>query len=533
MLVGYHWLSDDEAPTLYPASTFLDVAGARPGMLSAERLVRIYFKGRPDPRLIAHRALGWHAQGCRVVPANEPNLPLEEWGSDDPGTLRAWFAEVKRHAPGVRLYWPAPSPGAPGWEAWYDGADAAHGITVHAYGELEQMVATVDYVADLYPGKPLWVGEWNFGAGRSVDVDDWARRTVGPFLDHCRTRGVEAASYFAWTWPTPDTAGPVAVDARGTAVEREIARWHARAGHSQPAPVDAEPPEIANLPAPPAETTQESPMATLEGIDCSNHQGHIDWDAVAASGIAFAFIKSSGDEGGDNRFFDPWFRRNWSEARRVGIVRGAYHYARPSVVGYAVSVRLFREAIDAAGGLESGDLIALDLEDPDVAVGSDLTNWVDGWLNLAEETLGVEPVLYTGNYYIRERGVRPVGAVGGVPLWLASYQSEPPPPPDGWARYAFWQYTAHGNTPGVAGDCDRNQFLGTADELRALGYQGAPATDPPDLDVPAGHVAAIWLAAVWQISERFLANGDPLHQRTGHALQAVVDSHKHHPQGVA
>src|ERR1700687_2207685 len=61
------------------------------------------------------------------------------------------------------------------------------------------------------------------------------------------------------------------------------------------------------------------------GMDVSHWQGAIDWDTVASSGIAFAFVKAT--EGTTYR--DPRFAFNYSEIARVGIFRGAYHFGRP------------------------------------------------------------------------------------------------------------------------------------------------------------------------------------------------------------
>src|SRR6476620_6575337 len=58
------------------------------------------------------------------------------------------------------------------------------------------------------------------------------------------------------------------------------------------------------------------------GIDVSNHQGDIDWSALAGSNVAFAYIKAT--EGGD--FRDKRFQLNWEGAKKAGITRGAYHF---------------------------------------------------------------------------------------------------------------------------------------------------------------------------------------------------------------
>jgi Glycosyl hydrolases family 25 len=58
------------------------------------------------------------------------------------------------------------------------------------------------------------------------------------------------------------------------------------------------------------------------GVDVSNHQGEIDWSALAGSNVAFAYIKAT--EGGD--FRDRRFQLNWDGAKRAGLARGAYHF---------------------------------------------------------------------------------------------------------------------------------------------------------------------------------------------------------------
>ena len=51
---------------------------------------------------------------------------------------------------------------------------------------------------------------------------------------------------------------------------------------------------------------------------------YVDWERVATSGQQFAYIRI-----GDGLGVDSQFDRNWTEARRVGVRRGAYQYFRP------------------------------------------------------------------------------------------------------------------------------------------------------------------------------------------------------------
>src|SRR5271168_387517 len=61
----------------------------------------------------------------------------------------------------------------------------------------------------------------------------------------------------------------------------------------------------------------------IHGIDVSKYQGDIDWNAVRASGVKFAWIKAT--EGGDR--VDEKFAQNWAMAKAAGVPRGAYHFA--------------------------------------------------------------------------------------------------------------------------------------------------------------------------------------------------------------
>ncbi|WP_374949847.1 glycoside hydrolase family 25 protein, partial [Mucilaginibacter sp.] len=81
------------------------------------------------------------------------------------------------------------------------------------------------------------------------------------------------------------------------------------------------------------------------GIDVSYAQGKINWHKVAAMNedsirISFAFIKAT--EG--LLTVDPYFKRNWREAPKAGIVCGAYHFLRPAKSG-AWQARFFMQNV--------------------------------------------------------------------------------------------------------------------------------------------------------------------------------------------
>jgi len=226
-------------------------------------------------------------------------------------------------------------------------------------------------------------------------------------------------------------------------------------------------------------------VAYPSGIDVSNNQGSIDWDAVKVSGVQFAICKAS--EG--TWFKDAWFGEFWSECRRLGIARGAYHFARPSTCRAVDEAEYFLRAIDELyGPLEVGDVLALDLEDP-YAVG-DLSSWTLEWLSHVESRAGYKPLVYTSPSYAQMHQLGRQPAIGQFGCWLASWGvPTPPPAPAPWSLVAVHQIgvAPAGVVPGVAGECDVDRFNGSSIEqfkLYGMPADAAPQPTPPPSELP-------------------------------------------------
>lgn len=238
--------------------------------------------------------------------------------------------------------------------------------------------------------------------------------------------------------------------------------------------------DFRRLPALVAATGVAKPPATLRGIDVASHQGAVDWAAVAASGVAFSATKATGG----TWYRNPTFAANWLGMQAAGLVRGAYHFAFESSGqafpgdGPEAEADYFVAELRRAGGIVAGDLLVLDIEDGQGALG----DWALRWLRRVEATTGAHPLLYSGAWFTDPHGFAAVPALADYPLWLADYGAEWPDAPAPWKATAIWQYSDKGVVPGVAGSVDLNQFAGTVGQLRALG-SGGPAPAP----VPAYH----------------------------------------------
>jgi lysozyme len=192
---------------------------------------------------------------------------------------------------------------------------------------------------------------------------------------------------------------------------------------------------------------------TTPGIDVSYHQQTIDWHRVQRAGIRFAFIRLS--DGATLR--DAMFATNWAEAKRAGVVRGAYQFFRPDQSAIAQADLM----IAAMRDRDRDDLPPV----LDIGLGAtELAARARNWVDRVRDKLGVEPIIYTGGDLWRSGGAEPLGA---QPLWVAHYTQGCPALPPPWTQWRFWQHTDGGAVPGIEGPVDLDLFAGTPGELPA------------------------------------------------------------------
>lgn len=196
---------------------------------------------------------------------------------------------------------------------------------------------------------------------------------------------------------------------------------------------------------------------TVPGIDVSSWQGTVDWQAVAASGVRFAFIRAFDGLGADHEF-----RRNWDGAKAAGILRGAYVYFRARHSGAAQAQRLL-----AALGADVGELPpVLDLETFDEQTAGKALVEVRQWVAAMRKGVGRDPMLYAGSFWHFNAAPLVGGEFADLALWTPDYtETGCPGVPQGWDRWTFWQQTSTGRVPGISGGVDLNVFNGSEGDL--------------------------------------------------------------------
>jgi lysozyme len=202
----------------------------------------------------------------------------------------------------------------------------------------------------------------------------------------------------------------------------------------------------------------------IHGIDVSKFQGDIDWNAVANSGVKFAWIKAT--EGGDRA--DERFQANWTGAKAAGVPRGAYHF-----------VYWCRPPMEEMANFEQNAPVEDDALPPVLDVEATPTSKTchlhltqegaiaDMKVMLAEmeRHYGKRPIIYTTvDFY---QAILADGAFMDYPIWVRSTKYRPAVK-YGPRPWNFWQYQSDGSVAGISARVDRDAFYGTNAQWQAF-----------------------------------------------------------------
>ncbi len=204
----------------------------------------------------------------------------------------------------------------------------------------------------------------------------------------------------------------------------------------------------------------------IHGIDVSHHQGAIDWDAVKKEGVKFVYMKAT--EGGD--FKDTKFQTNWTEAARVGIPRGAYHFftlcksGAEQASNFMDSVPVDEAALPPAVDLEFGGNCGAR---PDT---TEILREILVYLNRLERHYGKKPVIYVTKEFYQ---AYLQSMFEDYAFWLRGIIFKPDYGPPGWA---IWQFHNKGQRDGIETPVDLNVFSLDAEAFEEFKKSGRLAS---------------------------------------------------------
>ena len=185
----------------------------------------------------------------------------------------------------------------------------------------------------------------------------------------------------------------------------------------------------------------------IQGIDVSEHNGVINWEAMKAGGVRFAIIRASWGHFVE----DKQFQRNVNECDRLGIPYGLYHY---SYVSNATEMKQEADGfIQQCKSCRPLYPCYIDMEDS------------DGWKarNHVSDATNIETCYYTCN------ALEKAGFYAGIYAnldWLTHHiNSSRLDRFDKWVAqwasvntyqkpYGMWQYTSNGSIAGHNGRVD-------------------------------------------------------------------------------
>lgn len=193
------------------------------------------------------------------------------------------------------------------------------------------------------------------------------------------------------------------------------------------------------------------------GIDVSQHQGQIDWEAVREAGVEFAIIRVGyrGYRTGD-LLADKNADANYAGAKAAGLKVGAYLFSQ------AVTVEEAREEakffLDAVKDWELEMWAVYDWEYVDSEARTAgvsprlLTDMTKEFLD-AVTLAGYQPMVYFNRG--QSRDLMYMDELRHYGFWLAMYNDPMTYP----FRLDMWQYTNTGSVPGISGNVDINLWL--------------------------------------------------------------------------
>jgi GH25 family lysozyme M1 (1,4-beta-N-acetylmuramidase) len=210
----------------------------------------------------------------------------------------------------------------------------------------------------------------------------------------------------------------------------------------------------------------------LRGIDVSTHQGTVDWDEVAGAGLSFAIIKAtqgrSEATAGLRNFTDSKFKRNITEAHRIGLRVGVYHYLTAQTVGEAMEeAEYFLSVIEPYKPLI--DLWSVvDVESKYLPKDKTLLTQIVNTFCSRVTSAGLRPMVYTNPDYIKHR----LNDISYWPLWLALWRKKTNAPTvKDYPSMKLWQWGSEAIS-GINGNVDANFAIV---DLPAIKEEPAPA----------------------------------------------------------
>lgn len=206
--------------------------------------------------------------------------------------------------------------------------------------------------------------------------------------------------------------------------------------------------------------TYDSPSARL-GVDVSEFQGDVDWNAVKGAGMDFAILRL-GYRGSTQGLLnvDEKFEQNFQGATDAGLFVGVYFFSQAVTKAEAQAEADF--VIETLNGRKLAYPVVFDWETPMASEaipaeslraynmdGGEVTEFAKAFCERIKDA-GYTPCVYTNKSMAYE--FFDLEQLKDHDLWYAEYQKAP----SLYYDFRLWQYTESGEVPGIEGGVDVN-----------------------------------------------------------------------------
>jgi len=214
------------------------------------------------------------------------------------------------------------------------------------------------------------------------------------------------------------------------------------------------------------------------GNDIAKYQGVVDFN-VYKNNSNFVIVKAT--EG--TTYSDPQFSRNQSEARRVGLPLGYYHFARPDLGNSPEAEADFY--LKTLGEVRDGEVLTLDYECPNQVQAH--VDWCKKFMErVASKLNGLKCLIYLNQSQIAGFNWSSI-VNAGYGLWIAKYTYNPNINTFNkgqWKTVAIHQWSNKQTVPGISSPADGDVFFGDVATFKKYGYKSpTPSIDPRDQQI--------------------------------------------------
>ena len=196
-------------------------------------------------------------------------------------------------------------------------------------------------------------------------------------------------------------------------------------------------------------------------VDISHHNGNVNLQLAKADGIVGVIHKAT--QG--TTMADPMYQTNRTQALNEGLLWGAYHFGTGG--DGAAQAQFFLNVV----GTFDNTLLVLDFEQNTDGASMSLAD-ARAFVTEVNQMTGRFPGFYSGSYIKQLLGSAKDQVLAQCWLWLPEYGPTAVVPAN-WSTWTMWQYTDGNFGPqphsvnGI-GNCDRDKFNGTEDQLQTL-----------------------------------------------------------------